>query len=249
MNDAFAKHGIGHLSPSALLDWRELPAFWVIKYLFGKKFDAGPRAWRGKAVEDAMTALLHGCPPQQALDIAYTTYNANAAGEISDDIEGQRAIIPGMVRQVQSALADQALDLVATQTKIEHWMDGISVPIVGYADYLFTESMMDLKTQEKMPPNGRAKPDHVRQVSVYWAARQLPQTILYVTEKKFLPCPVTEDECRAALDDVRADALSLEAFLARADCAMDALHMLPLNCDHWKISDEVKTAHKELLGI
>lgn len=246
MSSAFAKHGIAHLSPSSLVLWREHPGLWCLRYLANVKDDAGPAAWRGKAVEDAMSALLHGCPLEQAHEIARTTFDANAAGEISEAIDKQRALLAPMVRQVSVVLTGQVVELVGTQIKIEHWMDGIDIPFIGYVDFLFTEGLWDLKTTERLP--SAPKPAHVRQVALYWAARQLTPTLLYVTDKKFAPYPVNEDDFRRALDELRADALSLESFLGRMDSATDALHCLPINSDDYRVNEQIITAHQALLG-
>lgn len=246
MTSAFAKHGIAHLSSSSLVLWREHPGLWCLRYLANVKDDAGPAAWRGKAVEDALSALLHNCPIEQANDIARTTFDANAAGEIADDIEKQRGLLVPMVRQASIALTGQVIELVGTQIKIEYWMDGIEIPFIGYVDYLFTEGLWDLKTTERLP--SAPKPAHVRQVALYWAARQLTPTLFYLTDKKFAFYPIGEDDCLRALDELRADALSLEGFLGRIDSATDALHCLPINSDDYRVNEQIMTAHQALLG-
>lgn len=246
MSGAFQRHGISHLSPSSLVLWREHPGLWALRYLGNVRDEAGPSAWRGKAVEDAMSAILHGIPLEQAHQIAMQTFSANAQGEIADGIEAERNVVPAMVERIAFALEGQVLDLVGTQIKIEHWMEGIDVPFIGYVDFLFENELLDLKTTLRLP--SAPKPSHIRQVALYWAAREVKPSLLYVTDKKFAFYPVGEDDCRKALDELRADALSLECFLSCVDSARTALHCLPINAEDFRVNERTIEQHQALLG-
>ena len=59
MTTAFDRHGIRHLSASALNLWKSDPALYAGKYLLRWSEDAGPNAWLGSAVEAGLTAWLY----------------------------------------------------------------------------------------------------------------------------------------------------------------------------------------------
>lgn len=239
---AFARHNIKHLSASSLNLWAEHPGLWALRYLGQVKDEDSPAVWRGKAVEDGLTALLHGRDP---LETALATFEANAQGEVSDEISEQRRAIKPMVNVLLRAPLN-GNSLIGTQFKIEHWLDGVSVPFIGYIDYLFDDSLIDLKTTLRCP--SAPKISHVRQVALYTAAKDKPASLLYVTDKKFALYPVSAEDSEKALDDLRGYALSLERFLSRVDSAVDALHCLPLNPDDFRVNEQTIEARKVLMG-
>lgn len=240
---AFAKHGIAHLSASSLNLWREHPGLWATKYLAGVRDEDSPAAWRGKAVEDGMAAMLRGHDPA---GVSMNTFEANAVGDACDEVEAERKLIAPMLKQV--AAWTPAAPLIATQLKVEHWMDGVPVPVIGYLDFVFEDGLiLDLKTTKACPSSPRA--GHLRQVALYRAARaNSPGALLYVTHAKHALYSVGDNEAAEAINQLRADALSLEAFLSRVDSARDALHCLPLNGDDFRVTDETKIAHHSIMA-
>src|SRR5438105_10679676 len=97
--DPFDQHGIRHLSASSLALYRAAPALWVLRYLFGVHDDATAYAWRGKAVEMAVDAVIDGASDEQAVEVAMQAFEREAAGEIAPEMDRERHAIPGMVRQ------------------------------------------------------------------------------------------------------------------------------------------------------
>ena len=121
--------------------------------------------------------------------------------------------------------------LNAVQLRVEHWLEDIPIPVVGYLDFAFEGIDIDLKTTKACPAAPR--PDHVRQVALYRAARGRAGGILYVTGKKYAYFDVDDDMVERGLSDLQADALSLSNFLARCDSKQDALKSLPVDWDNW----------------
>jgi hypothetical protein len=122
--------------------------------------------------------------------------------------------------------------LNASQLKVEHWIhDAVSVPVIGYLDFGFDGIDIDLKTTKAMP--SAARPDHVRQVSLYRVARNRRGALLYVTPKKFAQYEVDDAAMNSALAGLRADALSLSRFLASHADAESAVRSLPMDTEHY----------------
>ena len=205
----FERHGIRHLSASSLNLWAALPGLWALRYLCGFRDQAGPAATCGNAVEDALKAILHG--RGDPLAAALQTFDNNMQGEISDAISAERAIIPGMVEQCK--LWQPPGPVMASQMKVEFWIDGIAIPIIGYVDFCFEDTDVDLKTTKACP--SKPKADHVRQVAMYRTARKKRGKLLYVTEKKHAEFEVTDEMRDAALAEISHTAQALELLSVR----------------------------------
>ena len=68
--NAFERHGIRNLSPSAINLWRANPALYVGKYLLKWRDDAWLNAWWGDAVEAGLASWLYKRDNALALDAA-----------------------------------------------------------------------------------------------------------------------------------------------------------------------------------
>ncbi len=125
---------------------RHSPALWCLRYLFGLKDEAGPFAWRGRAMEAGVDAIvLDDADDHDAIERAKHAFETEAQGEISPEIDKERRAIPGMVRQAAEVFR-QLGEPEARQQKVEVWLEGIEVPIVGYCDYVYPTFCVDLKT-------------------------------------------------------------------------------------------------------
>jgi hypothetical protein len=229
MTNSFARFGINYLSPSSLNMWRSAPGIWAHRYIAKIKDGGNAAMWRGTAVENGMAALLRGLPLEAAQQAAQTSFEMNAQGEVSDDIDAERAMLSPMIEQCQLWTAPSPLN--ASQLKVEHWLDDIPVPVVGYLDFGFDGIDIDLKTTKACPSTPRA--DHVRQVALYRASRNRKGGVLYVTAKRYAYFEIDDEAARQALSDLQSDALSLNNFLARCDSPRDVLKSLPVDWDHF----------------
>lgn len=241
--DAFERHGIRWLSPSSLGMWRENPGLWGLKYLGGFKEDAGPAAWRGSAVEGGLNILWRDGSMAEALTAALGAFEANAMGEVSDDIDAERDLIKPMLETLANATRPHGA-IMAYQLKIEARLDDVPVPIIGYIDFAFEDGLIvDLKTTKACP--SAIKPEHARQVALYMEARGSDYgSVLYATAKKWASFPVENKE--EAVASIRRDALSLKRFLERFETPRSALGALPMNVDHYFWSDAAKAKLFEL---
>jgi hypothetical protein len=80
-SNPFQRDGIRHLSPSSLSLYRNSPALWCLRYLFGIKDPANAYAWRGRAIEAAVDAMvLDGVSDDVAIDRTEHTFELSAQG-------------------------------------------------------------------------------------------------------------------------------------------------------------------------
>lgn len=249
--NAFERHGIKHLSPSSINCWRETPGLWCLRYLQRIRDDGSPAMWRGTAVEAGMERLLRGQPLQPAVGAALEAFEAAAVGEITDGMDAERKLIPKMVERVCDWHADllatnQAPELAATQLRIETYLDGVSVPVIGYVDFTFMDGPdLDLKTTKACPSAPR--PDHLRQIALYHRARQRPGALLYVTDKRMAYYVPSATDLANALGALTDAARSLERFLTHIPDADAAVRMMPHPTDHWSYGEATRAKVSELL--
>lgn len=227
--NSFARFGIEHLSPSSLNLWRGSPGIWGLRYLAKLKDGGNAAMWRGSAVENGLAAKLRGANDDHAIANAHSSFDLNTKGEITDEIETEQELISPMLRQC--FLWKPPSPLNAAQLRIEHWFDDIPIPVIGYLDFAFDGIDIDLKTTKACPSTPR--PDHVRQVALYRAARGRSGGLLYVTNKRHAYYGVDDDTAERALSDLECDARSLQQFLARMDSREDALRCLPIDYEHY----------------
>jgi hypothetical protein len=135
--DPFERHGINRLSPSSLALYRRSPALWCLKYLYNIKDIVGAFAWRGRAVELAIDGVIFdGIGDEEAIERAKHSFEAQAQGEISPEIDKERQALSGMVRRA-AAVFRQLGQPEARQQRVEVWIDGIEVPVTGFCDFVY----------------------------------------------------------------------------------------------------------------
>lgn len=242
-NSAFKRHGIERLSASSLNLWLDSPGVWSLKYLGGLKEETSAAMARGKAVEDGMLQMLHGKPIEKAIEVAINTFWTNMAGEASEENLAEEALIKPMLTRIYEW--NPSPKILGSQVKIEHWLDKVSIPIIGYVDFNFEEHpLLDLKTTKRIPSEPR--PDHVRQVSLYRKSRREKGALLYVSDKRVAQYEVTDAMADDAMGQLEAAALSLERFLSAFTNSQDAIRCLPMNTDSYRFSQEAKLKVMEM---
>lgn len=235
----FKRFGIDHLSPSSLNCWQASPGVWALRYLKKVRDESNPAMVRGNAVEFGLGAILRGKTLEEARKLAIDEFLKLGGGEISDDVVAEANMIFGMVKQAGDWYADmiranQLAPVAATQLRVETWLDGVSVPVIGYCDFTFMDDGpdIDLKTTKACP--SKPKPDHLRQIALYAKARNKPSALLYVTDKKrAFFCP-SKQHLELALADLTRTAQSLEQFLSNMPDADTAVACLPMDKDSYR---------------
>lgn len=226
--NSFERHGITHLSASSLNLWKGAPGLWCLRYIARIKDEGSPAMWRGSAVENGLAALLRGQTLPTAINIALQSFDLNSAN-YQEEVSEERDLIEPMLEQCIRWQAPSQLN--ATQMRVEYYFDPIPIPVIGYVDFGFEGIDIDLKTTKALPSVPRF--DHVRQVSIYRAARGRAGGLVYVTPKKFAYYEVTDEMMDEALNDLAADALALNNYLARCETKEDALRSLPVDWTHY----------------
>jgi len=237
MDNPFAKFQIDHLSPSSLNCYIEQPASWVMQYLYNMRDGGSPAMWRGSAVEAGLDVFLKTTPEKRNVEdcipAAWVRYEMDAQGDLSDDVAKERANIEPILREACIALADRPIP-DATQAKIEIWLDGIEVPIIGFIDFVWPDDCLDLKTTTRMP--SEVSGNHARQVATYAKAKQRPCHLLYVTPKKHEFKPVVDIEPH--LKYLAKQAMTIRNLLSAVETKEQAAKFFLPDYDHYRWNQE-----------
>lgn len=230
----FEKHGISHLSPSSLNLYAANPCLWVGRYLLKWSDEFGPAASRGTAIEAGLDVWLFDRTKAKEAELtALANFADRTQGVADDDHEAERANIVPMLQQAIVALKDAPIP-VGRQMKIEHWANGVEIPIIGYVDYIFEDFGLDLKTTKACPSSIKA--DHGRQVATYAEARKQPFKILYVTGKKHALYDLIAEDQAMHLRDIERQARAVRHLLKHSEDADDARRFFAPSLDDFRWS-------------
>lgn len=224
-SDPFERHGIDHLSPSSLRLFRENTAVWCGKYMLRAPDDVGPGAWRGLAVEAGIDRLLFGFDTAIAHRVMHDKWDELAQGLIEPDCIKEQEALDGFFLHAGVAFAGLPVPL-QRQAKMTLDVPGISVPLIGYCDWLWVDKGDDLKTTWRMPDRGQPDPAHVDQVTCYSLHWGRPFSLTYCTPKKWTRFEVTPAMAAEAWDRVIETAHAVRSFLAHVSDGHDALSMI-----------------------
>jgi len=216
---------------------------WVLRYLFGVRDDETPFAWRGKAVELAVAAIVfNGASDDAAIEIAMAAFENEAQGEISPEITRERNPIPSMVRRAAWVFRKLGRPL-GQQHRLEVWIDGIEVPVLGYTDFVYPEFVLDLKTTFAIPSKPRA--DHEVQIVTYADALGRRPGLVYVSPQKTAVYQHNQIDVASARRLLRQSAYAVRAMLAAAQTA-EAAAALFVPVDDFRWSPVTRSAAQEV---
>ena len=239
--DPFERHGIKHLSNSSLRLFRDAPAVWIGKYMIGATDEVGPGAWRGLAVEHGLDCLLYGDDFVTAIAAMKREWDRQAMGLADDKTLEEAAALEDFL--VQAAVAFGGLPIpLMRQARVELALPGISVPLIGFADYVWEDHGRDLKTTWRLP--SKADPSHIQQVASYARYFKRNFHLVYCTPKKWASYEVTQAVADEAWERVVETAHALRSMLERVEDGVDALSMFAPNYDDYHFSPPMTAAVK-----
>jgi len=247
----FEAHGIERLSPSAINAWINAPSLFILERLLGFKGQMGCAAHRGTATETGVSAGLfdHVLDESDCIETALSQYDRLTALNGDPNREKERGYISGMVRQ-GLALRSHGVPIMPNgesrfgsevQHRIEITLEGVSVPFIGYLDWMYPDEIIDMKTTARVPS---AMPDtHLRQASIYKAAHMNKRVrFAYTSDKKMEVHTLTREQFDLAITQVTQAAQRLERFLALSRDSHDLAALVPHNSDTFYFNDALTKA-------
>lgn len=252
-NNPFEVHGIDHLSPSSINTFIDDKAKWVMRYLFGYSSGGGPAMWRGTAVDDAIGAYFGLSKKEnklyteeEALNLCKSIYkeklvkcNKDFPDQIIDEskyeLENSR-----LERYFKTAL-DFYEDLGQPkdhQIRIDLQLPDLPVPIQGWIDLLYEDTLRDIKTTARSL--SKVSDAHARQVSVYAKAMECVPILDYivVTAKDEKVISFTIEDVDKHIQTVEQVAYSIMTFLSYSNDKYELANSCYPNIDDWKWGEE-----------
>jgi hypothetical protein len=268
--NAFEKHGIEHLSASSLNLARHSLALWTIRYLKDVKGRSNMPMYAGIAVENAVSCGLFNpnMPVSECVHIAVDGFKRKTAlGGFDPDQrqakleeiagrepEGRKKGFDGMVANALNVLRDYGMpdrpEDGKRQHKVEVYLDGIPVPVIGYKDFVFDHHGLDidLKTTARMPSDMSA--DHQLQGAVYWqASGNRSQRFCYVTKADCKTLELTPEAAREAIKTATGIAHCLQRFLSLSDDPDELANLTIPDYSTFRWDDITIGAAREIWGF
>ena len=241
--NTFKKHNIDHLSPSMINQFVEVPALTMLKIMGITDGEAGPSAWRGRAVEDSLTKLAFKQEDDldtlvRSAERMFVDLKDNAEEDHNlDKISKERKDIEGFVKAGYQLYKNLGTP-IDTQKRIELYTDEFSIPIIGYYDLLYEDCVRDIKTG-----NARSSvlSGHARQSSIYAYALKKTPFVDYVSKSKVSSFQVHTVERH--IQEFIKIAKTLENILSISDDIVECCQFLPYpNIEHWMFGSTTRKA-------
>mgnify|MGYP003114618186 FL=1 len=244
-NNPFKVHNINYLSPSSINTYINDMPMWITRYLFGIKSPSGASAVRGIAQEFVLANKYEkGLFDFNLLDVKFMSLCAESNIDLGDiKTAKEKKLLKDFGNIIDENFNYK--NLVSYQEKVEVPIDDMPVPIMGYIDFRFTDSIVDLKTTTRMP----SKPTEAqkRQMALYSMAYPNNSVDLFFAtpkeHKKF-----TLKNLSAYKKQLVKVALSIQKFLSISNDKHELASLVYPNLDSWMwagIREEAKKIWKE----
>lgn len=253
MNDPFETHNVKNLSPSSINLFIKNPAKYILK-VSGYKDNIGvPAMWRGTAVDFAICSFLNDeCSENDCLAVAQNKF----IDLHNVSLESNQYIDQDKVTKEYEKL-NQFIDVstphfqqfgipFSTQEKIELVLEDLPIPIIGYTDLQYENTVRDIKTIGKLDKN--VKDETLRQMAVYEKATGKVAFLdyVYATKSKAEVRTVLAENTEYHFGVVLQACKSIMRLLGTSsDISEVAQHIMP-DFDRWDFSEGEKEAAKKL---
>lgn len=243
---SFETHGISHLSASQINTWINAPSLWVLEKLLGKRGQMGCSAHRGTAAEAGISAGLFNpaMTQEECVAVAMPVYDRLTALSGDPKRDTERAVIPGMITQGLK-LREHGAPIKPNsgdQHKIEVRLEGVSIPIIGYLDWLYADEVLDLKTTMRVP--SAMSDTHLRQASLYKLAHLDKRVrFFYASDKKSEKHTLTREQYDNAIRQLTCAAMRLERFLGVSKDKMELAAIVPHSSESFYFGDATTKAN------
>lgn len=227
--NAFATHGIAHLSASSLNLFAAEPALWCMEKLLKKRGPVGCAAHRGTAAEAGIVhGLLNpGAEAEACQAVALAEYDKLTVLSGDPRRAKERDAVPAIVASALPELRQYGIP-DEVQAKIETRLDGVPIPFIGYVDLGWSGHGITLDIKSQLRLSSEISAGHARQVGLYIHGTNREGRVAYCTPQKIGVYRLND-----AADHVAAMAniaKRLEAFLSFAS---DKAALIAAVCPNW----------------
>lgn len=240
-NNPFATHGITHLSHSSINTWLTDPARFIADKLFGIRDRGSASMHRGTATEFGLALKYTEEAWEIDLDIVESKYNQLCQDDLIDVEDDRRCKEKEQLKEYSNILNKHFdySNLIYYQKKIEITLEDLPVPLIGYIDFLFEDTIVDLKTTARMP--SKASDANKRQMALYnMAYPEYQCNVVYASPKAYSKFVIDNEEIKYHQKQIKSVAFGLMKFLAISDDKEELASIIHPNYDSWTWSEYYK---------
>jgi hypothetical protein len=247
ITNPFEAIGIDHVSPSNLNCWASSPALWAVRYGIGLRSETSAKMALGKAVEAGLQVVLMGNDIDHAIAHALSVYDLETPVDGGDK---EKKLVEPMLGQAIEAMVELEAGSsppALLQRKLEFILPGVPVPCIGFTDFEWDHTILELKTTQRMPSEPSAS--HMRQIAFYWkASGHKAPTLLYVTPKAFKVYTPSFEQLAEAYEELCYLGRTLTKTLIVSDSLPTRLlGMYPADFSNFMWDDESKKVAKKII--
>lgn len=190
-NNPFADHGVEYLSPTSINKFRKNPAKWLVNIAGYKDRFYSPAMSYGTCIEQGITygCFDHNATVQDCIDATNLEYKKiyNKVAETKAEYDFDAC---AKKREMTEDTISAMLPLFRSfgkptdaQLRVEHEIEDLPIPMIGYIDLLYENCVRDIKTTGIKP---KPKKDYQYQLSFYAKATGVTPVVdcIYVPRTK-----------------------------------------------------------------
>ena len=199
-NNPFEVHGVKYLSATSINKFRKDPAKWLVNIAGYKDSIFSPPMSFGIAIEDGITkgvtepdCSIEDCvkATNESYERIYDKILDNKAADYSyEKCHEKRDRVADLLTEIVPLYRKFGIP-IATQKKISLEIEDIPIEIIGYVDYLYEDTVRDLKTTGMKP---MLRSDYQRQLTIYHYATGAVPMIDFIyslkTKRSLITMPI-----------------------------------------------------------
>jgi hypothetical protein len=161
--DSLDEAGITYLTASSVSQWREAPALWVLRYLFGIKDFRSAAFARTLALRDGLKAAVNQLEIGKAEDLALGVYFAHlermgidpSSPEARNEHDSMLPMLDMSVKEFRAR--GLMVRPWACGIATSHWVEDIDVPLLSIADFVYESVQVKVCFTHRFPSKIRPK--------------------------------------------------------------------------------------------
>ena len=247
-NNPFDQFDIEHLSASSInLFIQDIPLF-IVRYLAKHKSPTNPAMLRGTVIDHCIgnKTSIEEAQKEFKKIMNYEKKQGNVFDKEKADTEYNNI---ERYLEIGIPFYKQLGEPVSYQKKVELQYESLPIPVLGFVDMEYSDSIRDIKTTAKRPST--LLPPVQRQLAIYATALEKNRAYadyLYVTKTKAEVITLECDDIDMRLNEVYRVALAMMNLLQNNDINSLVDQFYP-DFSNWMWSDSDRTVAKELWRI
>ena len=244
-NNPFLVHNINYLLPSSINTYISDLPMWVARYLFKVKSDMSAGAVRG-IVQEAILAERYqtGNFNYNLLEVKYLTMCTESQFDLEDTkVKKEKSLLKDFGKVIDTNFKYKNLEQY--QEKVEVQLEDLPVPILGYIDFRFKDTIVDLKTTTRMP----SKPTEAQKRQMAFYSMAYPKNsvdLFFATPKDYKK--FTLKNLSAYQEQLKKVAFGIQKFLSISNDKHELASLVHPNYDSWTWNDNLRKEAEKIWG-